>query len=202
MTHPLAERLPKDSELRTLAESAFSTVDAFRKKIGEIKSDKRFSAEGHREKIAEAANTGPLIYFAELRKQVASERRSLDERKSHFELPKHSRDDVVGAMDRAEIRAWLRSLPPGERVKAACSVPDIALAVIHSPPELSGLLGDSHDRAKTFLLEHLHGDELAALRIETEALENVTAALDIAEMQLRNEFEPPKKGNANVTQET
>jgi hypothetical protein len=200
VTHPMAERLPENSEFRVMADSAFSAVDIFRKKVGEIKLDRNLSAEGHRAKIAEAANTGPLIYFRELRAQIANERKSLDERRAHFEIPRHDRDDVVAAMDRAEIRAWLRSLEPGERARAACSNPDVAMAVVHSPPELSGLLGDSHDRAKTFLLEHLHGPELAMLRTETEVLENVTAALDVAEFQLRAEYEPQKKGNENVIQ--
>jgi hypothetical protein len=176
-----------------MAESVFSTVDAFCVKISDIKKDRRLSEQGHREKIAEAANTGPLVYFAELRRQIDGERKSLAERKAHFEIPRHSRDDVVAELGRQEVRAWLRSLPPSERVRAACSIPDVATAVVHSPAELSGLPGDSHERAKTFLLEHLHGDELKALSEEASALENVTAALDVAEAQLRNEFEPQKK---------
>jgi hypothetical protein len=102
-------------------------------------------------------------------------------------------------MERAEIRSWLRSLEPGQRVRHACSDPVIAAAVVHSPAELSGLLGDSHDRAKSFLLEHLHGAEIAQLRTEQEIIDNLVAALDVAEQQLKNEIELPQtKETENV----
>jgi hypothetical protein len=189
--HDLAERIPQDSEFRVVVDSAFNAIDAFRRKIADIKSDKRFSEQGHLEKIRETAKSGPLAYFAELRKQIESERKSLEKRRSHFELPKPDRDDVVAELQRQEIRAWLRSIPnPGERIKHAASNPDIAMAVVNSPAELSGLVGDGITRAKAFLLEHLHGPELATLRVEAEIVENVSVAIDVAEKQLLNEYEP------------
>jgi hypothetical protein len=191
MTHPLAERIPEDSEFRVMADSAFGAVDAFRVKIRDIKSDKRFSEQGHYEKIRDAAKSGPLAFFAELKKQIAGERESLVERRSHFELPKPDRDHVVSALDAAEIRSWLRSIENiGERIKHAASDPTIAAAVVHSPPALSGLNDDGHTRAVNFLTEHLFGDELRELSAEAEIVDAVGIAIDVAEKQLLNEFEP------------
>ena len=192
MAHEFAERIPQEFEFRTLAESAFSAVDAFRGKIRDIKSNKKLSDQGHLDEIRSAALAGPLTYFKALRQQIGSERKALAERRSHFELPRPT-DDPIIEMRQREYRDWLRSLQPGERVKYACSIPEVAAAVVNSPAELSGLLGDSHERAKMFLLEHLHGDELAVLRQETEIVETVGTAIDIAEKQLLNEFEPQQK---------
>ena len=193
MVHPFAERIPEDSEFRVMAESAFGAVDAFRRKVGDVRSNRKLSAEGQLDEIRKLAKDGPLVFFAALRKQVVEERESLAKRREHFEIPEHDRKDVVGAMDRAEIRAWLRTLPIGERIKHAASDPTIAQAVVHSPPVLSGLNDDGHQRAKAFLLEHLHGPELAILKNETEIVDTVATAIDIAETQLKNEFESVKQ---------
>jgi hypothetical protein len=177
-----------------MAESAFTAADNFRKKAADIRADRRFSAEGHLERIRAEAKSS-LGYFAELRKQIGAERASLAKRRAHFELPKHDRDDVVAELQRQEIRAWLRSIPnPGERIKHAARNPEIARAVVNSPAELSGLAGDGIERVKAFLLEHLHGPELATLRAEAEIVDNVAVAIDVAEKQALSEFEPePKK---------
>jgi hypothetical protein len=107
--HPLAERIPQ------LAESAFSAVDAFRGKIRDIRSDKRFSDQGHLEKIRDAAKN-PLAYLGELRAQLEGERGSLDKRRARFSLPVPKKDDVVGALDRAD-RAVIRFTRLAARIK-------------------------------------------------------------------------------------
>jgi hypothetical protein len=188
--HPFAERIPQDSEFRVMAESAFGAVDAFRGKIRDIKSNKKLSDQGHLDEIRSAALAGPLTYFKALRQQIGSERKSLAERRSHFEIPAPRSDNLFAEMRAQEIRTWLRTLPIGERIKHAASDPEIAAAVVHTPPALAGLTEDGHERAKAFLLEHLHGPELATLRQESEIVDTVGTAIDIAEKQLLNEFEP------------
>jgi hypothetical protein len=96
-------------------------------------------------------------------------------------------------MQRQEIRTWLRSLPIGERIKHAASDPQVAAAVVFSPPALSGLNDDGHGRAKEFLTQHLFGAELDALDAEASELAEVTAAITIAERELNNEIHPPSK---------
>lgn len=191
--HPFAERIPEDNALRTLADSAFSAVDGFRRKVAEIKGNRKLSSEGHLDAIRAAAEAGPRAYFAALRKQLDDERKSLAKRQAHFHLPVPDRDDVVLALDRQEIRAWLRTLPIGERIKHAASDPTVAAAVVNAPPALAGLNEDGHERAKAFLMEHMHGPELAQLRGESDAVETAGKAIDIAENQLLNEYEPAKK---------
>jgi hypothetical protein len=193
VTHAFLERIPADSDWHTTAASAFSAVDGFRAKIRDIRANTKLSAEGHLDQIREAAKTGPLTYLTELRGQVSRERRSLENRRAQFELPAHSDKDVIGALDRQEIRAWLRSLPnPGERLKHAATNPDIAKAVANSPAALSGLDDAGLERARRFLTDHLFGEELATLQAEVDIIDSVDQAITIAEGELRNAYEPDR----------
>jgi hypothetical protein len=191
--HQLAERIPQDSEWRTMAESAFGAVDGFRRKSADIRKNTKLSSEGHLAQIR-AESEAPKAFIGDLRRQVEGERASLAKRKAHFALPQPKRDDVLGEMQRQEIRAWLRSIPnPGERIKHAASNPTIAEAAVMAPAELSGLVGDGIVRAQEFLLDHLHGPQLAKLRQEEDVIDNVSVALEVAEKQLLNEVEPVKQ---------
>jgi hypothetical protein len=192
-THAFLDRIPTDSDWHTTAASAFSAVESFRGRINTIKANTRLSSEGHLAEIREASKTGPLAYLSELRRQVVDERKSLANRRAHFELPKPADKDIVAALGMQEIRAWLRSLPnPGERLKHAASNPVIAGAVAHSPAALSGLDDAGLARAREFLVDHLFGDEIAALQAEVDVIDNVEQAINVAEGELRNAYEPER----------
>jgi hypothetical protein len=188
--HELAQRIPEDSEFRVMADSAFRTVDTFRSKVQELKSDKRFTAAGHAERIREAAQP-PLTYLGELRKQLKAEREDLAQRRAHFELPAPDKDDVWSELRAQEARAFLRSLPIGERIALAATDPTMATAALHAPAALSGLNEDGMARAKAFLEQHLFGPELATLAAEDEILANADSALEVAEAALRREVGGP-----------
>jgi hypothetical protein len=176
-------RLPADSVHRNTVEIAGGTVDAFRKKVQEIKSNRNYSVEGHRNQIKTAAEN-PLKFYAELKKQAASDRAKLDARREDFRLRPLSRDDVVGALDRQEIRAWLRSVPAGERQRHALTDPTIAAAVASAPAALSGLDAEIHTRVINAELERQFGPELTILNGESQNLDVVDAVLAVAERQL------------------
>jgi hypothetical protein len=192
MAHSFLDRIPQDNTWHNAAATAFSAVAAFRTKVDQIKSDKRYSAQGHLEEIRAAAKAGPLAYFESLRQDVAAERAKLAGRREHFELPVLDRDDVVGALNHQEIRSYLRSLPIGERIKEAASDPVIAAAAQAAPGALSGLDADAMARSKAFLVDHLFGAELAVLDAEEAVITNVAQAVDIAEGELLNSFEPER----------
>jgi hypothetical protein len=190
VAHSFLDRIPKDNDWHNTAASTFSAAEAFRAKVDQIKSDKRYSAQGHLEQIRNAAKAGRLAYYKDLRAQVAKERESLAERREHFVLPVLDRDDVVGALNQQEIRRYLLSLPIGERIKEAASDPVIAAAAQGAPGALFGLDADAMARSKAFLVDHLFGAELAILDTEDAVIDNVAAAIDVAEGELLNSFEP------------
>jgi hypothetical protein len=165
------------------------TVTVFRQKAAEIRSDKRYSAEGHREQVKAAAEIGPVQFFAQLKKQAAGDRAALNARKSEFELKPPNRADLVGAVERQEVRTFLRSLKPHEAMRLALEDPSMAQAVLHAPRQLSGLPEDIFDRIRDAELERQFGPELEILGRESDELDVLDAAITIAEGRVRVEAE-------------
>lgn len=100
--------------------------------------------------------------------------------------------DIVGAMRRQEIRAYLRGLPDAKRAAMflegpTWSVdPEIALAVTEAPAALSGVSDDAKNR----LLERSHGvrypEELAQIENISAASEAVSDMVGVTADALRS----------------
>lgn len=94
------------------------------------------------------------------------------------------RTDAYGLARRAELRAYLRSRPEEERrriVADPASVdPELRLAIIEMPPELSGTYPSDHRRLTDVALRTVHGDErfteIAELEEAIPILETVLEA--------------------------
>ena len=92
--------------------------------------------------------------------------------------------DAYGLARRAELRAYLRSRPEEERrriVADPASVdPELRLAIIEMPPELSGTYPSDHRRLTDVALRTVHGDErfteIAELEEAIPILETVLEA--------------------------
>jgi hypothetical protein len=183
------KRLPASSPHRLTVELAGRAADGFRQKAADIRGDKRYSAEGHREQVKAAAEIGPVQFFSQIKKQAAGDRHALNSRKSEFELKPPNRADLVGAVERQEIRTFLRSLKPHEAMRLALEDPSIAQAALHAPRQLSGLPEDIFDRIRDAELERQFGPELKILGQESEELDLLDAAISIAESRVRVEAE-------------
>jgi hypothetical protein len=175
---------PDTGGWRTTAESANHAVSSFKSKIRDLVSNKDLSPAGHRKAILKAAEDGPKTFLANLRSDVEKERRSLAERREHFQLDRPSRD-VADVINRQEIRTWLRSRPLGERLKHAASNPVIAEAVLEMPAALSGLNDEGQARARDFLLDHKFGAELRTIDAEIDVIEKTASIIGAAENDLR-----------------
>ena len=97
------------------------------------------------------------------------------------------RADVVGELQRAEIRAHVKRLPLAERTALVFSAdldPTIAEAIMTMPPMLSGLPEDRHAHMVRAHLEKHHSAELA----EIEHIENQIEVVDAAIQTARNDI--------------
>jgi len=169
-------------------EIAFGAVGNFRNKIGEIQSNGRLSPRGQAHDIRAAAEK-PQEFFTALKQQSEVDRQKLQKRADHFQLKPPARDDIVAAMDRQEIRQWLRSLKPGEAVKVALSDPGIAAAIVSAPAALSGLDPASHARVVEFERERQFGKELKILKAEADELDVVDVAVQTAHEQFMRDVD-------------
>ena len=183
-----SKRLPDGHEHRNTIDLAFGIATRFRQKAQEIKADKRLSSQGHLEQIQAAVRNGPITHLKQLRAQVDADAEHLQQRRGELVLKAPDPKDVVAAMDRAEIRSWLRSLPIGERTRHALEGDErIIGAVINAPSALSGVTDEVHARATGVALDRQFGPALKKLAEEEDALAVVDSALKVASTQLLSE---------------
>jgi hypothetical protein len=122
-----------------------------------------------------ASNLAPRLKRAKL--AVERAREEVAAKRAKLTLPV-DKTDVYGLQRRAELRAYLRGLPDGERRAIGASFenldPEMALAIREMPPALSGMLESDHKRLLDHALQEKHGDAIG----EITDLEN---AIEIAE---------------------
>lgn len=123
-----------------------------------------------RAKIAPAVNEHRMD-IAAAKDIAAAQRAALGRRQI-------DRADVVGEMQRAEIRAYLRTLPSNDRVQAAL-LADAAIrdAILTSPAALSGLDDEVYARVREAAIE-------AEQRGELRVVNDLDAAIVVAEAMM------------------
>src|ERR1019366_6022654 len=79
------------------------------------------------------------------------------DRRANLKPPVPPRDDIVGAMERAELRAFARSLKGAERFPFAL---EHAEAFLSTPADLSGLSADQFEKVRQTYIEAKFGPEI------------------------------------------
>lgn len=171
-------------------ELAFKIAPAFEAKAKAIRSNTRLSDAGHNDEIITALKSGPLAHLAQIRASIFDQLNAVEAKREVAMAPPkmtaEQRGDVVGEMQRAELRGWLRGLEPAERLRLLLEGgdPGIREAALLASPVLSGLSKEH----STLLIERAaqdrHGPALKAWEREAEALESAVAAVDVAERDL------------------
>ena len=180
-------KLPEKSLHRNTIQMARGAVARFSREVADIKSDRRFTAAGHAEKIKTAAETA-LPYFADLRALQANDRRALERRQAEIKLEPVDRKDHWAEHRAREARDFLRTIPLHERQRLALADPEFAAAILNAPPALTGIDGDFRERLAQVELERLFGaDELQAIAEESKALDVVDEALKVTQEQFLRE---------------
>jgi hypothetical protein len=185
MLQSILDRLPPTakSERETIATS-FQIVDNLKIKADAIRADRDLSDVGKATRIRDLAAGSPLGHFRQLRSQAAGMVADVANLRKALE-PKAPEDQSPTAeMKRAELRAFVRSLPSqGERLRFVQENEAATVAVMDSLPALSGLSTEIFDQVKQGYVERLHGSRLAGIEQRAELADQVSAALQIASRQ-------------------
>jgi hypothetical protein len=104
------------------------------------------------------------------------------DRRANLKPPVPPRDDIVGAMERAELRAFARSLNGAERLLFALEHPE---AILNAPAALSGLPEEQFAKVRQTYIEAKFGPQIAEIETLDEDLSTVRAAHDLALNELR-----------------
>ncbi len=178
-------------QIATNVETAFGVATNFAAKAKAIRDNPRLSKAGHDEEIGRALKGGPLGHLAQLRGTVADQLDAVKAKRAHAMQPpsptaEQRAGDMVGELQRAEIRAWLRGLEPAERLRTVLEAkePAIREAALLAPPQLSGLSNEHRGMLIDKIAQEKHGPALRAWEREEDALQTAAAAIDQAEREL------------------
>ena len=191
-------------DLREIVGATYSVVERFGAKAGEIRADRRFSKEGADGEIVKALANN-LKAIGETRAAIVKRQANIAaERVSLLPRPP-DRADLVGAIERQEIRTILRGLPEAERLRVALETtdPQIRDAIAFSSTLASGISPDLRAQILESMVEEKAGSRLAEIKAGADALDATIMTIFEAENDLRresglieSEFEQAKRGAA------
>lgn len=139
-----------------------------------LEGDGNLSPVGRRSKLVETVRNERLGEFARASRAVRKALGRFEAQRAGLGLPKPDRTDIVGELQRQEIRGYLRSLEPGARLTLAQEIatnPEQAAALFDTPAFTCGLddfalqmpESKTFDRLRAAAVEKLHGPALAEI---------------------------------------
>jgi hypothetical protein len=185
------QKLAVNSPNRVVVETALSAVANFKDNTAKgIRANRRLSPQGHAEEVQAAARKGPLEFLALTRKQLRDERGNLEKRRANLQIKAPDPANLASAIERMEVRTYVRSMSPGERVTTLLN-PDcddrILEAVLNAPAPLAGVTTFHQNLVRDIMLERKFGPELKIIADEADELEVTSVAVNLAEQELRRE---------------
>jgi hypothetical protein len=132
--------------------------------------------------------------FSRGRHQIAAAKREAAELRGKVKLQPADKTDLVSAMLRAEMRDFLRSKSQAERdayirANAENLDPQMALAVMEMPAELSGISTVQRDALIERALEAQHGDALKEVQELERGIEIAERAVQLGREEIIREAE-------------
>lgn len=170
-------------------ENALAAVEALDTHRTEWTGAGRYSDRGVTELVrgAAVAKGGAVENIVKARASAATRQVRIEAEKKRLVTPVVDKADVVGALLRQELRAYLRSLPDQERFRALDAADESTLsAVITAPAVLSGIPQHVVDTMVEDRARAANPERFAALEAEAEAAEILSLGADAATNSLRD----------------
>lgn len=124
-----------------------------------------------------------------IRKLAQERRAAVEAQRAALAQVKVDPADLVGALQRQEIRSYLRGLSDGERMRLLIENPDprVSQAALEMPAAFSGLNEEARAQVVEAYMRANHSAALKALDEMGEALSLLDAAARIAIMEIRTQ---------------
>jgi hypothetical protein len=190
-TQTLIDRLPPNHQLtpsmRAVMADALTAGEQYAGfKIG-LKSDARMTPLG-RAHALKAELTGRFgKTLARAKAPVAKARAEIKSRRDALVVKSVDPTNLAAALERQEIRQWIRSLDVGVRQSVVLATKDrrILEAMVSAPPELSGFVDAKvADQVEQRLIELTYPREIAELEAMDSVVAEAEAAMDVARNDL------------------
>src|SRR4051794_24496771 len=186
------DRVPDHSIAPVLKSSivdALTAADGFAASKVELARAGTMTELGQRQALRDAlvSNFGKTIGRA--RDPITKAKKEIQDRRAAMKIKAVDPSNIAAALERQEIRAYVRGLAPGDRQSLAMTTKDPRLleAMVTAPPELSGFTSMKNfaqliEQIEARYFELNYGPEIAAV----QALEDVVAEADAAVQVARN----------------
>ena len=176
--------------------NVFGVRDKVRAERERLNEDRTLSPFGRNTRLTDFAKKSarPL---ADASRPLRQAQRQAEMERAQFLLPPMKADDLVGELQRREIRDTLRSLPVPERAQFVKDLAesDVGVdAILSAPPGLVRLSNLQVDELRQTRLEKLYGPRMAAVKTLEDDLVALRGAVDAASKEIRqaaglNEFQ-------------
>lgn len=178
---------------------AFGISATVAERAAAIRSDKRLSPDGHREKITQMLAGGPLAHLGQISSKFTKELEALKAERDTFVIAIDP-NNVVAEMQRQEARAYVRSLPEIERLRLAVETKDAVIreAIATGSRELSGVPADVHTVVRDELLVERFGPKISNNAHLIEAFSDALIAVEEAGHDIRREVNMSEQDFAAV----
>jgi hypothetical protein len=197
-TQTLIDRLPKDHPLapsmRDAMIAALAASEQFSGHKVALASDGRMTQRGQQEALKEALTNTHGKAWARAKAPVTKSRAEIKARRAALVIKSVDPANFAAAVERQEIRSWVRQLDQGVRGSVVLATRDkrILEAVVSAPPELSGFAGDAAlaGQIEDRYFEVVYPGEVAAIEAMDAVVAEAEAAVGIAYNDLRITFAP------------
>jgi hypothetical protein len=197
-TQTLLDRVPKNHPLsaamRDAMIAALAAGEQFAGHKIALSSDGRMTQRGQQEALKEALTNTHGKAWARAKAPVTKARAEIKARRTALTVKPVDPANFAAAVERQEIRSWVRQLDQGVRGSVVLATKDkrILEAVVSAPPELSGFGGDAAlaGQIEDRYFEVVCPGEVGAIEAMDAVVAEAEAAMGVAYNDLRIAFAP------------
>jgi len=180
------------SRLRQAYLGALDAVDKLEARKSDALASGKFTASGATDHVAEFVFKDLVPTFKRGRNAIEAARREAGKLRDKIKLQPGDKTDVVGALQRREMREFLRTMPDKQRNEYISKRrdnmdPALALAICELPAEFSGVLEGDRNGLIDAALQAQHGEAMTQLRELEDAIEIAASAVETGRDEVRTE---------------
>jgi hypothetical protein len=189
-TKTLIDRLPNHplaASMRSAMIDALAAGEAFADHKNTLARDGRMTPLGQQQALRDALTNTFGKAWAKAKAPIAKARAEIKAKRDALTIKPVDPANVAAALERQEIRQWVRSLDIGVRQSIVLASKDrrILEALLSAPPELSGIANPkAASEIEDRYIELTYPSELASI----EAMDSVVAEAEMALHVARNEM--------------
>lgn len=171
---------------------SMAAVEGLIGKANGLRATGKYSEHGLREEIRTLARRDTVPVVQKAYNDLERVRADLKVRRDKLSVPEPDPTNAAQSNVRLEMRTWLRSQPPHQRMIALTDPKDdvrMLQAIKESPAIMSGLTDEDIAKAEGLYIENKSGPQLARLAELEAALDEANAAVQLSVYQLRQQIE-------------